>query len=251
MNNEYYNITPQIYDDQFWWKKDDIEFWKNTFNNNKKTILELAAGTGRLGLPLIKEGYKYTGIEIAQSYCDYGNIFFQQKCHKDCLKNADMRFFNLEHKYDYIFIGFNSLLHLLNEQDIYNCLQSIKKHMHTSSQFYIDIFVPSPLSLHRPKDTALRVLEFVDSNSKQLISIDEILDYDDKTEIADILWIYLNEDDQILFEFNFQMKMYYPDTMNRLLVENGFSINNLWGSYEKKPFTENSTLQIYQCNLKF
>ena len=28
MNNEYYNISPQIYDDQFWWKKDDIEFWK-------------------------------------------------------------------------------------------------------------------------------------------------------------------------------------------------------------------------------
>ena len=34
-------------------------------------------------------------------------------------------------------------------------------------------------------------------------------------------------------------------------ILNGFSINNLWGSYEKKPFTENSTLQIYQCNLKF
>ena len=30
---EYYIIDPQTYDDQFWWKKDAIEFWKKIFNN--------------------------------------------------------------------------------------------------------------------------------------------------------------------------------------------------------------------------
>ena len=40
----YYTIPPKLYDDQFWWKKNDIEFWKSLFHNPNKTILEFAAG---------------------------------------------------------------------------------------------------------------------------------------------------------------------------------------------------------------
>ena len=34
----YYSIPPQVYDDQFWWKKDDLEFWKNELDINKAKI---------------------------------------------------------------------------------------------------------------------------------------------------------------------------------------------------------------------
>ena len=36
--SKYYSISPQLYDDQFWWKKDDIEFWKQIFLNNSEKI---------------------------------------------------------------------------------------------------------------------------------------------------------------------------------------------------------------------
>ena len=36
MKKEYYTIEPQVYDNQFWWKKDDIEFWKNIFYDSEK-----------------------------------------------------------------------------------------------------------------------------------------------------------------------------------------------------------------------
>ena len=43
--SKYYSIPPQLYDDQFWWKKDDIEFWKSTLvtSHTRTTILELAS----------------------------------------------------------------------------------------------------------------------------------------------------------------------------------------------------------------
>ncbi len=69
MKKEYYTIEPQVYDNQFWWKKDDIEFWKNIFYDSEKSILELAAGTGRIGLSLIKENVNYKGVEISSLYC--------------------------------------------------------------------------------------------------------------------------------------------------------------------------------------
>ena len=72
----YYSLSPQTYHDQFWWKKDDIEFWKKTFFNQDETILELAAGTGRLAIPLIRENLDYTGLEISNDYCNFANKIF-------------------------------------------------------------------------------------------------------------------------------------------------------------------------------
>ena len=74
MPQTYYNLNPQIYDDQFWWKKDDVEFWKKLLSSKNKTILELAAGTGRLGIPLVREGLNYKGVEFSSEYCKYANL---------------------------------------------------------------------------------------------------------------------------------------------------------------------------------
>jgi len=245
---DYYQLDPQTYNDQFWWKTNDIEFWKNLFKNKNKTILELAAGTGRIGIPLVKEGFNYVGIDISESYCNYASQQFKKYTNQKVIYNEDMKEFDLKKKFDFIFIGFNSWLHLLIYQDAKACLKCIKKHMHQTTKLYIDIFVPSPLFLYRPKDVAVPVLEFFDSIKKEIIYIDEIIDYNKKEEIIDINWLYKNKQ-KYFKEFNFKMKMYYPDSMINLLTENNFIINNIWGDYEKNKFNENSNLQIYDCQL--
>ena len=45
------------------------------------------------------------------------------------------------------------------------------------------------------------------------------------------------------------MKAYYPDTMNRILVDQKFNIIGFWGAYEQSKFHEKSELQIYKCQL--
>ena len=50
-------------------------------------------------------------------------------------------------------------------------------------------------------------------------------------------------------KYNFTMKMYFPDTMNRLIIDAGLKINNLWGNHELSCFDESSQVQIYECKL--
>lgn len=145
----YYSLPPQTYNDQFWWKKDDIEFWKKIFSNQQETILELAAGTGRLALPLVRENLDYTGLELSKEYCDFANRDLDELSNIRHILQGDMRSFNLHRTFDIIFIGFNSLLHLLNEIDLVKTLNCIKSHMHEKSMLYIDIFVPHALFLNR------------------------------------------------------------------------------------------------------
>ena len=68
-----------------------------------------------------------------------------------------MKSFNLHSTFDIIFIGFNSWLHLLTTTDVNHCLKQVKLHMKKESLFYIDIFLPNPLFLYRPKDVALPI----------------------------------------------------------------------------------------------
>jgi ubiquinone/menaquinone biosynthesis C-methylase UbiE len=46
---------------------EDIAFWIRQARKYGGPILELACGIGRITLPLAKEGFKITGLDIAES----------------------------------------------------------------------------------------------------------------------------------------------------------------------------------------
>ena len=131
----------QRYDDEYWWKTDDIEFWKKILETSPgKKVLELAAGTARLAIPLIREGAQYTGIEISPEFCKQAKTKLTYNRMDATFLEGDMRELELNETYDLIFIGFNSFLHLLTDEDAMTCLSAVKKHMHSTSLFVVDIF---------------------------------------------------------------------------------------------------------------
>ena len=79
--------------------------------------------------------------------------------------------------------------------------------------------------------------------------INETLNYDSENEIAHIKWFY-ESGGETYNTFMFDMKIYYPDTMNRILINHGFNISDMWGDYEYSKFNEQSNLQIYKCQLQ-
>ena len=244
--SEYYSIPPRLYDNQFWWKKNDIEFWKNIFQPQKqKKILEFAAGTGRLAIPLIKEGFIYSGIEISKEYVDYAVI----KHNLHSIVCADMRHADLKTTFDYLFIGFNSFAHLITLADVLSFFETVRHHMHDKSYFYIDLFMPHPSFLYDRCNKKEKIMDFFDSEINADVIIEETLKYDEDNEIISVNWDYIKDKNIIYRTFQFQMKAYYPDTMNRLLTDAGFTIQSMWGDYERSMLTEDSDIQIYQCSL--
>jgi SAM-dependent methyltransferase len=211
-----------------------------------KKVLELAAGTGRLAIPLIREGAEYTGIEISPEFCKQAEKKLLHHQMDAMFIQGDIRELDLNETFDLIFIGFNSFLHLLKDDDAQACLKCVKKHMHKDTLFVIDIFVPNPLFLYRP-ETRFPVMEYIDSITGELTKVEEISVYDSGSGINKITWFYntpSQTDDKI---YSFTMRMYFPDTMNRLLIDSGFTIQNMIGKHDFSDFQEDSELQIYIC----
>jgi len=248
INNQIYT-NPQLYNDIMWWKKDDIKFWQNIINSTKsKKILELCCGTGRIGLPLIESGLDYYGIDSSDLFINY----FKNKASKAKYNTSkiicdDIRNFNIDESFDLIFIGFNSLAHLLKNKDLLDSLKKIRFHMHSKTIFAIDIFVPDSSFLYKVDKDEVDIMDFIDSESNQKLTIFESTNYNYKNEINTIKWSFKNKLNINIFEYQFNMRMFFPDTLNRLLIDSKFYIDSFYGDYDCNIFDENSEKQIYLC----
>ena len=107
--------------------------------------------------------------------------------------------------------------------------------------------MPHASFLYKAKDQKEKIMDFFDSNIKEDVTIEEILNYNYETNIISVKWDYINAENIVYRTFKFQMKVYYPDTINRLLVDSGFTIQSLWGNYDGSILTENSDIQLYDC----
>ena len=211
--------------------------------------MELACGTGRLANSLVRDGADYTGLELSSDFAALARKKLSHFSNTPSIITGDMRDFQLNKTFDLIFIGFNSFLHILTDEDAASFITCVKKHMHENSRFLIDIFIPNPLFLYRPEGIQFPVLEYNDSHSNKLVKVKESSSYNTNTEINELAW-YFSFDDQKDFAIEqFSMRMYFPSKMNQILIDNGFRILHQWGDYYQTPLGDGSKLQIYDVCL--
>ena len=77
--------------------------------------------------------------------------------------------------------------------------------------------------------------------------VNETNHYDHDSQINHIQWYFNTTGENQTDEYEFDMHMIFPDTMDRLLTEAGFVIKDKYGDYDKTPLGPESHLQIYVC----
>ena len=232
-----------------WWKKDDIEFYKKIIKKyNVQNTLELCCGTGRIGLPLIDSNIDYSGIDTSQNYID----FFNSKLDCNTFKNIQVgnaKNFSLNKKFDLIIIGFNSIAHLLKDDDIMSCFESVYNHMHKNSIFIIDIFMPTHQFTSNLNTQKIDLMDFKDSTKNQILKIYESNHYNSETEVNTVKWEFYNQHKLNLYSYQFDMRILFPDTLHSLIAESKLLVNHFYGNYDFSNFGEESEKQIYICKI--
>ena len=236
---------PELYDAAHRWKTNDIEFIANAATKFGGPVLEMAAGTGRLALPIIEQGINYTGIELSSIFAKFARKKLAKFRDLAQVLEGDMRKIDLDLQFQFIFIGFNSIFHLLKNEDVASFFSCVYSHLLDDGLFLIDTFVPHPIFLYRAQQKYY-VMEF-DWPSGEHCIVNETNHYDPDSQINHIHWYFNTSGKHETDEYQFDMHMIFPDTMDRLLSEAGFVIKDKYGDYDKTPFGPESHLQIYLC----
>jgi len=235
--------NPALYDACTAHKIDDIPFYEHWAKQINGPILELACGTGRVATHLIKLGFNYSGLDLSSVFIDHCRLNFPN----GKFTTGDMCDFNLGQKFDLIFIPFNSFLHLYKEEEMTQCLKSIQNHLSDNGKFLLDIFVPDPEFLYRDPDKKYEEMTIIHPNGGEC-TVWQKNQYKEETEINHIHWFFNRGNSEPMDEYDFDMRMIYPDTLDRVLSDSDFTIEEKWGDYDGEPFDETSLLQLYICS---
>lgn len=224
----------------------DLPFYKKWLPQDKGArILELCCGTGRLTIPIARDGYDITGVDITPSMLERAKSKAADLGLEVEFIEADIRRLELPDKYDLIFIPFNSIHHLYKNEDVFQAFQTVKSHLKAGGRFLLDCFNPNIQYIVEAEKQASEIAEYTTADGRQVL-IKQLMRYESKTQINRIEWHYFinGEFDSVQ---NLDMRLFFPQELDSYLMSNGFEIVQKFGSFGEQPFADDSGKQIYIC----
>ena len=98
----------------------DTHFYLDEFKNENGEILELACGTGRITCALAKSGKSITGLDLSETMLAEARAKSTKLNLNVNWHTGNMTDFNLNKKFDVVFVGYNSVHHILTNYDFKN-----------------------------------------------------------------------------------------------------------------------------------
>ncbi len=240
----------RYYDLEFRHQTADIPFYTSLIERKRGTVLDLGCGTGRVTIPIAKLGVQVTGLDLMPSMLEQAKVNAQRsKVAVDwCI--GDMTSFELEKRFDWILLPFNSMQHLLELELVRSLFARVKEHLAPGGCFAFDIVNPYFPDLTAEFTIPRLAKEFEDPDGKGLVRIEVSHAYDQLTRIARSKIFYSIGSSQRAREEEVVLHCFDPSELEQLLTDSGFIVHEKYGSYSKVAYTATSDSFVLVCGLR-
>ena len=228
---------------------EDIDFWVEQAKRYGGPVLEVACGTGRITMPLAKEGYEVTGIDLAESMLEQAERNSQEQGLDIEWVKADMRDFRLGKRFPLIICPGQSISRLLTIEDIERCLAAVREHLAPGGRFIMELYNPSLEILSREEGERSPFLEYDHPDGEGKVQVDFSSLYEKATQLQHLTLHYSlpGVDDQPTERV--RIRMYFPQELDALLKYNGFEVVEKYGDFDGKAFESGDNYQVVVCGM--
>jgi len=189
-------------------------------------ILELAIGSGRIGLPLAELGFDVSGIEASQEMVDL--LRAKPGGQNIPVLIDDMANVAVDGPFDHVFLVFNTLFNLQSQDAQVRCFQNVAKQLRPGGTFMVETFVPR--------------FEGFDNNQKvasKNLSMDgvwiEAVHHDPMRQTLDFQRIRFGANSYQMVPFT--MRYAQPPELDLMAQLAGLSLSARYGGWHKEAFT--------------
>jgi SAM-dependent methyltransferase len=232
-----YDVYAPFYDLEFGDRGDDLLVIEQFAARCGSPILELACGTGRVLLPLARQGYQVTGVDVSAGMLDVARrkVTEEDLDERVTLVQQDMRHLALEERFALAVIAVNSFMHLRTPDDQLEVLARIRAHLQPGGLLYLDLFNPDLgllLDMHGQvfldkvmvhPETGHRLMRFRSQQAdlgQQTISVTYMVDeLDDDGRTRRTL-------------FPFHVRYLFRAELEHLISRAGLALEAIYGSYD-------------------
>ena len=143
--DEYASIA-EIYDAWCLEVQEDIGFYVGMALGTQTAVVELAAGTGRIAIPLAEYGYDVIAIDRSEAMLELlsGKAEEAGVANRIDARVGDLTAPGIEGLYDRVLIPFRSLLHLRNDEERLKALRAAHELLSDEGYLAFDVFTPTP-----------------------------------------------------------------------------------------------------------
>ncbi len=194
-------------------------------------VLELAIGTGRIGLPLSDRGVEVHGIELSQPMID--KMRSKPGGERIHVARGDMATTRAEGEFSLVYLVFNTITNLLTQAEQVACFRNAAAHLRSGGRFLIETFVPDLRRLPAGE----RFVTFVVSPDH--VGIDE---YDVAAQrlVSHHTWIR----DGRVAQFDSPHRYAWPAEYDLMAELAGMRLEHRWAGWNRSPFTAESTSHV-------
>lgn len=225
----------------------DIPFYVERARRSGGPVLEIGCGTGRVTLPIAREGIEIVGLDVAPSMLARLRDKADREGLEVTLIEADCRDFSLGRRFALIICPFSAMQHLHDHASVEAFLERVRAHLAPGGVFIFDVFNPNVEILAREAAERFSVFTYIEEESGQEIFVEESTDYDDAAQVSHITWYSTGGEGDEIREETIHLRCFYPQELDLLLYYNRFEILEKLGKFSGEPFAPGLGKQIVVC----
>jgi SAM-dependent methyltransferase len=232
----------------------DIEFYVEVAREAGGEVLEIGCGTGRILLPIAREGIAIFGIDSSAPMLEVcrQKLSAEPASVQACvlgLEVRDMRQFDLGRRFNLVTIPFHPFIHLLTVKDQIACLTAVRRHLNRGGRLVFDIYAPA--AKHLVEERYLQPREeppFTLPDGRVVVRRTRLVSRDQVRQVIDIETIYdVSHPDgrSEIITHCYPFRYVWPFEAEHLLARCGFELEHLYADYNKTPWGEKHTGEMY------
>jgi len=249
-------VSAKYYDEAYGTKEDleDLKFYVDVAKANGGPVLELACGTGRILLPIAREGISIHGIDNSLSMLDVLRDKLRQEL-KDVrelvsVSHGDIRNFRSNREYPLVIIPFRPLQHMYTVEDQVAALQTAAFHLERGGALVFDVFYPKFDSLNSRVGEEFLELEWTPKSDRSKVirrylrkeSVDKI-----NQNFAATFIFRTYQGERVVQEEieSLRMSYYTYPHLRALFLLTGLEIVEEYGSFERTALDNEARQMIF------
>ena len=196
--------------------------------------LELAIGTGRIGLPLAARGVRVDGVEISPEMVE--RLRAKPGGDRIAVTMGDFASVPVGGEYRLIFVVYNTFFNLLTQDDQVRCFENVAAHLTDDGVFVIEAGVPN--GFIRLRDGQHVDAETVEAGKVTL----DVARFDAVTQVLEENHVTITRDGVRLGPI--VMRYAWPSELDLMARIAGLRLKERWGGWKNEPFTADSRRHI-------
>ena len=253
---------PRDYDLEHEGDDEDVRFYVELVRRlQPRRVLELAAGSGRVTIPLANEasvrGFEVVGLEISEPMLAEAERKRAElpEAAQRCLTfvQGDLLRWKAPDPFDLIITPCSSLAHLLSLDDQIAAWTRAYDNLAAGGRFVVDLVMPNLLAYADSMQTPPRAVLEIDIDTEDPQNGDRLLRYKTTRYIpheqrAEIRFLYdkLSGNATVdRYVSDFDSHVYYPREVELLFRLTGFDVESRYGDYQMRRLRQRSRAMIF------